>query len=165
MKVCDNEIRIILIFLNGEKTKAMKMTKDEILKVLAIQKIRVSKHRLAVLSYLAESKDHPTADRIFRDLKATVKKLSKATVYNTLNALATAGVIRQLTIEGSEARYDIEIHPHGHFVCESCGAITNFRVEIDAFSFSDLNQFRIREKDVFFRGLCPKCTPSSEEKQ
>lgn len=151
--------------MNGDKTKAMKMTKDEILRVLAIQKIRVSKHRMEVISYLMQSLEHPTADRIYRDLKATVKKLSKATVYNTLNALASAGVIRLLTIEGSEARYDIEIHPHGHFVCESCGAITNFRVEIDAFSFSDLNQFRIREKDVFFRGLCPKCTPSSEEKQ
>lgn len=143
----------------------MKMTTDEILRILSIQNVRVSKHRLAVLSYLAESKDHPTADRMYRDLKTTVKKLSKATVYNTLNVLAAAGVIRQLTIEGSEARYDIEIHPHGHFVCESCGAITNFRIDVDAFSFSDLNQFRIRKKDVFFRGLCPKCTPSCEEKQ
>lgn len=141
------------------------MTKDEILRVLAIQKIRVSKHRMEVISYLTQSLEHPTADRIFRDLKATAKKLSKATVYNTLNTLASAGVIRQLTIEGSEARFDVEIHPHGHFVCESCGAITNFRIEIDTFSFLDLNQFRICEKDVFFRGLCPKCIPSIEEKQ
>lgn len=151
--------------MNGEFTVAMKMTTDEILRLLAIHNVRGSKHRMEVISYLSQSHDHPTADRIYRDLQKPGKKLSKATVYNTLNVLSKAGVIRQLTIEGSEARYDIEIHPHGHFVCESCGAITNFRIDIDSFSFSDLTHFRIREKDVFFRGLCPKCTPSNEEKR
>jgi Fe2+ or Zn2+ uptake regulation protein len=140
----------------------MKQTLDEIKRMLDLQNIRVSKHRLTILSFLSQSQDHPTADQIYRFLRSTVKKLSKATVYNTLNALVEAGVIRQLTIEGIGARYDIEIHPHGHFVCESCGTITNFRVEIDSLSSMELKQFRIHQKDVFFRGLCPKCTHSSE---
>jgi Fe2+ or Zn2+ uptake regulation protein len=46
---------------------------------------------------------------------------------------------------------------HGHFKCESCGEIFNFRINIDDFPADDLNGFTIKERDVYFKGVCPKC--------
>ena len=126
---------------------------DELLK----KEIRPSYQRIKVLEYLITQRCHPTVDQIFNDLVKEIPTLSKATIYNTLNLLIKAKLVRVVTIEDNETRYDIKISNHGHFKCELCGTIFDFKVNIDNFMADELSEFKINEKNVYFKGICPSC--------
>ena len=137
---------------------------DSFAEILVAHHIAPSQPRLLILKYLIEHQCHPTVDQIFTALRPEIPSLSKATVYNTLNAFIEAKLVRPLTIEDKETRYDIVMETHGHFKCSACGGIINFAVDIDRFVADDLREFRITAKNVYFDGLCPACINKAEKK-
>lgn len=124
---------------------------------LTTRKIRPSYQRVKVLDYLIKNQCHPTVDQIFNDLHKEIPTLSKSTVYNTLHSFIEVQLIRVITIEDNEARYDIITKNHGHFKCESCGTIYNFTINIDDFATDELTNFQVHDKNVYFKGICPRC--------
>lgn len=133
------------------------MFNDDILNELKKKKIRLSHQRLKVLEYLTENKVHPTVDQIYNALHEEIPTLSKTTVYNTLNSLIEADIVRAINIEGNETRYDINTHNHGHFKCEKCKKIYDFSVDIDSLNANELDGFLIKVKQVYFKGICKDC--------
>ena len=124
--------------------------------------IKPSYQRIKILEYLTINKTHPTVDKIFNDLAKEIPTLSKATVYNTLDLFKQANLARVVTIENNETRYDATVASHGHFKCESCGIIYDFDVNIDDLSTDSLKHFKINEKNIYFKGICPKCLNNSK---
>jgi Fur family peroxide stress response transcriptional regulator len=119
--------------------------------------IRPSYQRIKILEVLDQKDTHLTVDEIFRILSPEIPTLVKATIYNSLHTFVEAGLVRVVSIDDNELRYDITITNHGHFKCKSCGAIYNFEIDIDGIPFDGLSHFEITEKNVYFMGLCPKC--------
>jgi Fur family peroxide stress response transcriptional regulator len=119
--------------------------------------IRPSYQRIRVLEYLHRKGGHPNVDEIFRALSPDIPSLSKMTIYNTLHTFVEAGLIRVVDIDDAEMRYDVTLADHGHFLCEACGMIYNFQVVIDRIPIEGLNQFKVKEKNIYFKGLCPNC--------
>lgn len=127
-------------------------------KELLIQhNIRPSNYRIRILECLADKKLHPTADEIYQNLIQEFPTLSKMSVYNTIYTLVEGGLIRKITIDNTEVRYDSFMEDHGHFRCEKCGKVTNFDVKMSEITFGGLHGFKIVDKDVFFKGVCPSC--------
>lgn len=119
--------------------------------------IKPSYQRMKIFEYLNLRKNHPTVDRIFKDLVKEIPTLSKATVYNTLDLFKRSELAKVVTIEDNETRYDSEVSVHGHFKCENCGRIFDFPVDIDAISSDALENYSITEKNIYFKGICPGC--------
>jgi Fe2+ or Zn2+ uptake regulation protein len=117
----------------------------------------LSHPRLKVLEYLCQNPNHPTADQIFDALQKELPSLSRTTVYNTLHLLTNIGLVRVISIEDNETRYDIITKSHGHFKCEECGAIFDFSFDVDAIDVHELEGFKIDERSLYFKGCCPKC--------
>ncbi len=136
---------------------------DALKRSLKEQGIHLSHQRLKVLEYLLSHEGHPSADQIYRELRDQMATLSKATVYNTLNLFAEAGIIRAVNIEGYEVRYDSIMQPHGHFKCQRCGRIYDFEIDSDALAFQGLGRFQIRQKDVYFKGVCAECLSNQKQ--
>lgn len=116
--------------------------------------------RIKILEYLIQKNMHPTAEEIYFELHDNMASLSKMTVYNTLKIFVEAGLVSELTIENNEVRYDIITENHGHFKCDRCGEIYNFTINIDlydAVNFDELEEFMIKQKNLYFKGLCPAC--------
>lgn len=130
---------------------------EQIAQKLKKHKIKPSVHRIMVYEYLMTKRNHPTVEQIFLNLRQNFPTISKATIYNTLNLFVEAGLIRMITIEDKEIRYDSNVENHGHFKCEVCGMVYDFKVEIDTIAFDDLADFLINNKDVYFKGICPNC--------
>ncbi len=141
----------------------MKIDFEDLVTELKNKNIRLSHQRLKVLEYLTQNYTHPTADQIYNGLHHEVPTLSKTTVYNTLNSLAEAGLVRT-NIEDNEIRYDISTDDHGHFKCKSCRKIYDFKVDINSIEATDLNDFEINDKNIYFKGICPQCQMSNKEK-
>lgn len=135
----------------------MKVSYEELSKELKDKNIRLSHQRLKVLEFITNNRIHPTVDQIYVELRNEIPTLSKTTVYNSLNALIDVGLVKVITIEDNETRYDIVTDDHGHFKCESCGNIYDFEINIDKISSKDLHDFKINNKDVYFKGICPTC--------
>lgn len=130
---------------------------ENLKKELKEKNINLSYQRLKVLEYLNNNRCHPTVDKIYTDLHKELSTLSKTTVYNTLRVLAESGMVRVITIEDNETRYDINVENHGHFKCDSCGEIYDFSVDIDSLIYEGLDDFMINSKNVYFNGICPNC--------
>lgn len=143
----------------------MKLDFNDLQNSLKRKGIRLSHQRLKVLEYLIMNQCHPTADQIFTSLQKEVPTLSKTTVYNTLNTLTDAGLIRIINIEDNETRYDINTNNHGHFKCEYCKSIFDFNIDIDNIEVHDLEGFEIYDKNVYFKGICPKCLSDIEKRK
>lgn len=124
---------------------------------LVSKNLRPSIQRIKVLEYLIKNQCHPTVEQIFKDLQREIPTLSKTTIYNTLNLFLETGLVKVLTIEDNETRYDIITETHGHFKCGECGAISNFDIDIDSIETEELIGFKVVDKNVYFKGICPKC--------
>lgn len=143
--------------------KPVKPSLEYLHRELKARNIHPSHQRLKVLEYLVQNQIHPTADQIFTGLQKELSTLSKTTVYNTLRVLAEAGLVRPISIDGNEARYDILTQDHGHFQCAACGAVYNFEIDPAALTSKELDHFQIYDRNVYFKGLCPRCLANKNE--
>jgi Fur family peroxide stress response transcriptional regulator len=119
--------------------------------------IKPSYQRIRIFRYLIENQNHPTVDQIFSALQKELLTLSKTTVYNTLDLFVDKKLVRPLTIEENELRFDINVEDHGHFKCESCGQLFDFHIKLDDYIPQELNKFVINDKNIYFNGICPDC--------
>ena len=127
--------------------------------------LHASLQRIKILEHLCAHEGHFTADEIYEVLVGDMPTLSKATVYNTMNTFAGVGLVRVLSLDEHEQRFDVTTHTHGHFKCQSCGAIINFPIDIDSLRIKALEAFRVKEKNIYFYGLCPECIEKQSTKE
>jgi Fur family iron response transcriptional regulator len=101
---------------------------------LAAMGIRPTHPRLRIAALLFAAPQHLSAEQIMATLAAQGRRVSKATVYNTLKIFAASGLIRQLTIDDSRAWYDSNMGAHYHFHDAESGALIDVPVPEVEFS-------------------------------
>jgi Fur family iron response transcriptional regulator len=90
--------------------------------------IRPTAQRVRIATLLLSAPQHLSAEQILAQLRVAGARVSKATVYNTLNLFAARGLIRQLSVDGSRAWFDSNVEPHYHFHDPSSGALIDVPV-------------------------------------
>src|SRR5580704_7251659 len=85
--------------------------------------LRCTPQRYAVMAFLMEQSRHPTAADIFEAVNRADPRCSRATTYNNLRDLVTAGLVREVAVEGRAARFDAKDMRHHHFICDRCGKV------------------------------------------
>ncbi len=123
-------------------------------------KLRQSKQRNRILELLRSTGSHPTADWLYDQLKKEFPRLSLGTVYRNLSTLIDQGLVKKIHFGSTFDRFEANIQPHYHLICESCGTILDFEMPI----YDDLNQqakqltnFNIRHHKLEFFGMCESC--------
>ena len=126
--------------------------------------LKVTPQRRAIGDRFAGDASHPTAQELFERLHDDFPSMSFATVYNTLDALTSAGLASSLKVDGNAARFDPNQRPHHHAVCDACGRIVD--VEADTLAPNDVARasvrrhadgFQVRSVETVYRGLCGAC--------
>ncbi len=135
----------------------MNINTESIRALLMKHNIKPSYPRIRIMEYLLAKRNHPTVEKIYGELVKEIPTLSKTTVYNTLNLFINANITRVVTIEDNETRYDADITNHGHFKCETCGMVYDFSISSDDIETKGLEKFEVHEKNVYYKGICPKC--------
>jgi Fur family peroxide stress response transcriptional regulator len=137
----------------------MALTKGDIIQALKKRGLRVTPQRYGVYANLLQRQDHPSAEELLLDLNQAAPISSQATVYSSLKALQSAGLIREVLLEEGVCRYDANTDPHHHFRCRHCGAIEDIAWE--QFPAVDLAQLRPglqgERYEVTVHGMCEKC--------
>jgi Fur family iron response transcriptional regulator len=96
--------------------------------------IRPTGQRVRIAALLLRAPQHLSAEQILDSLRAAGARVSKATVYNTLNLFAERGLIRQLSVDGSRAWFDSNVDAHYHFHDTTNGALIDVPVPDIEFS-------------------------------
>ena len=96
--------------------------------------IRPTAQRVRIASLLLSEPQHLSAEQILANLRASGARVSKATVYNTLNLFASHGLIRQLSVDGTRAWFDSNVDAHYHFHDLASGALIDVPVPDVEFS-------------------------------
>jgi Fur family ferric uptake transcriptional regulator len=123
--------------------------------------LSVTRPRVAVLAAIY---DDPHADTysIIGHVREQLGGVSQQAVYDVLNALTDAKLLRRIQPRGSVARYEARVGDnHHHVVCRSCGVIADIDCAVgDApcLTASDDHGFVIDEAEVIYWGVCPECS-------
>ncbi|MFI3200905.1 MAG: transcriptional repressor [Eubacteriales bacterium] len=119
-----------------------------------------SKQRLAILQYLKNTKEHPTADIVYSNLRSEFPNISLGTVYRNLSVLADSGEILRLCIGDGTDRFDYTSESHYHFICNECGRVIDLEME----DISSINHVananflgEVTGHSTYFHGICPMC--------
>lgn len=114
---------------------------------------------MAIMRALEGRSDHPSAEKLYQELKPLFPKLSIATVYSTVQLLAEASLVRTLSIDDRKVYFDPNTEPHGHFMCKDCRGIVDI-----ALNFGQLHSFAqnadissVDHTEVFHYGTCAVC--------
>lgn len=120
--------------------------------------IRPSVQRLAIYEYVCRSKAHPTAEKVYEDLREGLGSLSLTTVYNTLKLYAEAGLVMMLQIDDNFLRFDGNTEIHAHFRCNCCGEIYDLPVKGDYHMLLEgAEGMKFTDAQLYLRGVCKKC--------
>ncbi len=123
---------------------------------------RLTRQRDRIFEHLerAGSKGlHPSARRVYEDLRAEGHDISVATVYNTLGALARKGLVKIIEFESGDNRYETNLDPHINLVCTGCGSIEDLPAgdPIHAETARDRLGFQVVDFRLEYYGLCASC--------
>jgi Fe2+ or Zn2+ uptake regulation protein len=129
--------------------------------------LRFTPHRAAVLQVLRSRRYHPTAAEVFELVRRRRRGISFATVYNSLNWLASKGLIAELKFGDEASRYDSVPDRHEHLVCTRCGTLQDVEFGLPEPFLSRLRNlsrsrfgFRLQDYRLEFSGLCARCARS-----
>ena len=78
-----------------------------------------------VAALLMERPQHLSAEQVLSGLRSLGMRVSKATIYNTLNLFAASGLIRQLSVGDDRSWFDSNTEAHYHFHDAESGALTD----------------------------------------
>ncbi|MDX2467452.1 MAG: Fur family transcriptional regulator [Acidimicrobiia bacterium] len=121
--------------------------------------LKATRARIAVVSALQDSGGHQTADEVSRVLAGRGTVVSRATVFNALDDLTRAGLVMVADAGPGATRYESADVWHHHFVCISCGAISDVACRDDSPRCVDTTgvEGQVDEVQVIFRGTCSAC--------
>ncbi len=96
-------------------------------KWLATAGLRPTRQRLTLATLLVGDGQHRhvTAESLFEAAKDGADSVSLATVYNTLRAFCDAGLLQEVTVDGSRSYFDTNTHDHPHFFWEDQARLTD----------------------------------------
>ena len=115
--------------------------------------IRPSAQRLAIGAYVLETGEHPSAERVWSQVRPQLPMVSRATVYNTLNLFVQRGLLRELQLTPGPVVYDANLAPHHHLIDEATGAITDVPWQaLTVEGIEALDAVEVQQHSVVLRG-------------
>jgi len=149
------------------ENKPAELQTEQFMKRCRENHLKVTPQRLAIYHALAGNSEHPSAERIYRNIVRTNPTISFDTVNRTLLTFAEIGVIDTVESHSGVRRFDTDLKPHHHLHCVQCGGITDFSDKtLDAIPLPEAvnnSQFKVLGKRVIISGICEACRKSARK--
>jgi Fur family iron response transcriptional regulator len=105
------------------------MTRDEATALLAERGVLPTAQRIDIALLTLARSQHLSAEQIIATIRANGLKISKATVYNTLNLFREQGLLRTVDVDPTRQFYDSSTSAHHHFYNVDTGELTDIPLE------------------------------------
>jgi|SRR5690625_4502796 len=122
---------------------------------------RQTPERFAVLEEIYATGDHVDADELYIRLKQKGTRVSRATVYNTLELLIESKLVVRHQFGNSQAKYEraYSYWQHDHLICIECNELFEFcdpRIQSIQEMVGEIYQFDIRHHSLHMYGHCQR---------
>jgi Fur family ferric uptake transcriptional regulator len=148
----------------------MPTAEQELKEYLRQEGYRLTPERFEVLDAVMTEPGHFEADDLFFHLKESGSKVSRATVYKTLQILEECDLVYRQRVGKHGSRYEKAFgRPHhDHLICIHCGKIVEFIdpvIENRQKNIASSHDFELINHSHQLFGLCPKCRSKKHDKQ
>ena len=138
--------------------------KEKFREYLETKKMRLTRERQIIFDEIFESHDHFDAEQLITRLTTRKNsiRVSRATVYRTMQSMEEAGLIRKVARNNDREIYehDYGYPKHDHLVCKKCGKLEEFENQ----EISRLIKMIVEERAFLMEGhrlevtgICMEC--------
>lgn len=113
-----------------------------------------------MLEVITEADKHLSAKEIYERVSKRIPGVAYSTVYNALNYLRKAGLIKEVRTPGRGLLYDKRCERHDHLICRACGKVLDYHLNLldPVLGQIELETgFKIETATTSLEGFCPDC--------
>jgi Fur family peroxide stress response transcriptional regulator len=128
--------------------------------------MKLTHQRMEIFREVAQTDDHPDAEKVYQGVCKRMPTMSLDTVYRTLWLLKDLGLITTLGPPRERTRFDANLSHHHHFVCIQCGLTLDFHSDaFDEVRLPDSVKVfgRVETTQVEVKGVCLKCNAKEKK--
>ncbi len=129
------------------------LERSEVVTMLQHFKISPTRQRVEIAEFLFQRPQHLSAEKILDGVTSEGKRVSRATVYNTMGLFSSKGVVREILIDRERVFYDSNTQVHQHLYNVDTGELTDvYDAEVDMVSAPELPEgLKIVDTDIVFK--------------
>lgn len=124
---------------------------------------RITGQRAAILEVMMDNRGkHLSAEEVLLKAREKMPNIGIATVYRTLDKLASIEVLYKTMFDEGRYRYELcdgGMHQHHHIICLECGRITEMEDDLLNILEQKIESkgYEIIDHDLKFYAYCPGC--------
>ena len=144
-----------------DSEKIRKQAKDEFTEYLTFRKHRKTSERYAILDHIYTIKGHFNMDSLFNSMLGASFRVSRSTLYNTIELLLDCGLVVKHQFGANASQYERAYgnENHDHIICIDCGEVRESRSNLisDA-QLKKIKKFTVSYYSMYIYGICSKCS-------
>jgi Fur family ferric uptake transcriptional regulator len=118
--------------------------------------------RMIILQEILKMDNHFEAENLFEHIKAMNIKVSRASIYRTLDLLVQCDLVKKINFDNACYFYETTMNKssHDHFICNNCGKIIEFYFpELEDIHKKLIKKYKVNINDYSHQiyGLCSDC--------
>lgn len=142
--------------------KLKKQVRDEFMEYLTLHKHRKTPERFAILDHIYSTRGHFDMDTLYKSMIDVNFRVSRATLYNTIELLLDCGLVVKHQFGGNMSKYERAYgnENHNHLICTTCGQvweIGNNNLLTQA-QLKKIKKFTVNYYSMYIYGICSKCS-------